>query len=85
MNIVNNYIKATQTRKMITSCLFAGYAMGVGAITYNLAKIKLQDDFESDVRKLREYDFSHEKIDIENNPKVSQASIILLKYNPEEN
>ena len=85
MKIVNNYIKATQARKMITSCLFAGYAMGVGAITYNLAKIKLQDDFESDVRKLREYDFSHEKIDIENNPKVSQASIILLKYKPEEN
>ncbi len=70
---------------MITTGLFTGYALGVAAITYNITRVKLQDDFESDVRKLREYDFSNEKIDIESNPKVTQDSIILVKYKPEEN
>ena len=56
---------------MITTGLFTGYALGVAAITYNLTKVKLQDDFEADVRKLREYDFSHEKIEVETNPKIS--------------
>ena len=70
---------------MITTGLFTGYALGVAAITYNITKVKLQDDFEADVRKLREYDFSHEKIDVENDPKISQDSIILLKYKPEDN
>ena len=70
---------------MITTGLFTGYALGVAAITYNLTKVKLQDDFEADVRKLREYDFSHEKIEVETNPKISQDSIILVKYKPEDN
>jgi hypothetical protein len=48
---------------MITSLLFTGYTFGVGAIVYNIARTKLQDDFENDIRKLREYDFHHETID----------------------
>jgi hypothetical protein len=56
---------------MITTGLFAGYALGVTAITYNITKVKLQDDFEAEVRKLREYDFSHEKIEVEKDPKIS--------------
>lgn len=42
---------------MITSVLFTGYAFGVSAIIYNIVQTKLQDDFEQDIRKLREYDF----------------------------
>ena len=70
---------------MITTGLFAGYALGVAAITYNISKVKLQDDLEAQVRKLIEYDFSHEKIEVEKDPKISQDSIILVKYKPEEN
>ncbi len=42
---------------MITAALFTGYSIGVSAIVYNLTQIRLQDEFENDVRKLREYDF----------------------------
>lgn len=45
---------------MITSALFAGYTFGLGTIVYNISKIKMQNDFETDVRNLREYDLSHE-------------------------
>ena len=68
---------------MITSALFTGYSLGVGAIVYNLARIKLQDDFENDVRKLREYDFSHEPINTERDLPID--CIILAKYQPEDN
>ncbi|TNV76866.1 hypothetical protein FGO68_gene13258 [Halteria grandinella] len=68
---------------MITSALFAGYAFGVGAITYNLTRTKLQDDFENDVRKLREYDFGHETINTEKDLPIK--CIILAKYNPADN
>lgn len=70
---------------MITAGLFAGYAFGVGAITYNITQIKLQDDFEAEVRKLREYDFSHERIDPESHLITPNDCIVLLKYKPEEN
>lgn len=68
---------------MITTALFTGYAFGVGSIAYNLAKAKLQDDFESDIRKLREYDFSHEVINTEKDLPIK--CIILAKYNPADN
>jgi hypothetical protein len=42
---------------MLTTGLFASYAFGVGAIGYNMARVKLQDDFEREIRDLREYDF----------------------------
>lgn len=68
---------------MITSTLFAGYAFGVGAIVYNLSRTKLQDDFENDIRSLREYDFSHEPINTEKDLPVK--CIILAKYKPADN
>jgi hypothetical protein len=71
------------SHKMITSALFAGYALGTGAIIYNTVRIKLQDDFENEVRKLREYDFSHEPINFEKD--LPAKCIILAKYNPAAN
>ena len=68
---------------MITSTLFAGYSFGVGAIAYNLTRMKLQDDFENEVRKLREYDFSHEAINTEKDLPIK--CMILAKYNPADN
>lgn len=68
---------------MITSALFAGYAFGTGAIIYNISRIKLQNDFEADVRKLREYDFQNETINAEKDLPID--CIILAKYDPETN
>lgn len=70
---------------MITACLFTGYALGVSAITYNITKVKLQDDFESEVRNLREYDYSNERIDPESHLITPNDCIVLLKYKPEDN
>ena len=68
---------------MITGALFAGYTVGVGAIVYNITRSKLQDDFENEVRKLREYDFGHETINTEKDLPVE--CIMLAKYVPEDN
>lgn len=68
---------------MITTALFTGYAFGVGAIVYNISRTKLQDDFENEIRKLREYDFSHEQINPEKD--LPADVLILAKYKPEEN
>lgn len=68
---------------MITTALATGYALGVSAIIYNMARIKLQDDFENEIRKLREYDLSNETINAEQDLPVD--CIILAKYQPELN
>ncbi len=68
---------------MITTGLFTGYAFGVSSIVYNMARIKLQDDFEREVRDLREYDYGHEHINAEKDLPIK--CIILAKYNPELN
>ena len=68
---------------MITGALFTGYAFGVSAIVYNLARSKMQDDFETEIRKLREYDFGHEPINTEKDLPIN--CIMLTKYIPEEN
>ena len=68
---------------MITGALFTGYAVGVGAIIYNITRTKMQDDFENEIRKLREYDFGHEPINTEKDLPIN--CIMLAKYEPEEN
>ena len=68
---------------MITGALFAGYTVGVSAIIYNITRSKMQDDFENEVRKLREYDFGHETINTEKDLPVN--CIMLAKYVPEDN
>ena len=50
---------------MLTSALFTGYSFGIGSIVYNLTKIKMQNDFEEDLKKLREYNLEHETINVE--------------------
>ena len=44
--------------------LFASYLLSLSAITVNLIRAKLQDDFENDLKDLREYDVSYEKIKV---------------------
>ena len=44
--------------------LFASYLLSLSAITINLVRAKLQDDFENDLKDLREYDLSYEKIKV---------------------
>ena len=68
---------------MLTSALFAGYAFGTGAIVYNMSRTKLQNDFEEEVRALREYDFHHEPINSEKDLPIN--CIILAKYDPQTN
>ena len=68
---------------MLTNCLFAGYALGVSGIVYNLGRTKLSNDFESDIRALREYDFSNERINPEKD--LPANFMVLAKYNPEDN
>ena len=44
--------------------LAAAYFMTVGGMGWNLIKIKLQNDYESEIKDYREYDLSHERIKI---------------------
>eukprot|EP00347_Sterkiella_histriomuscorum_P021335 403334350 len=67
---------------MLTKVLFASYSFGVGSIIYNLARTKLQNDQEQDIRKLREYDLSNEKINPQDLP---LDCMVLAKYDPELN
>ncbi len=68
---------------MLTTGLFAGYSFGVGAIIYNLSKIKLQDDFEREIRDLREYDIQNEMIKAEKD--LPANCMVLAKYIPSDN
>jgi hypothetical protein len=65
---------------MLTSFLFAGYSFGVGAIGYNMVRAKLNIDFEEDLKALREYDVSHETINIEKD--LPNNCMILVKHHP---
>jgi len=68
---------------MLTGALFSGYTLGVGAIMYNITRTKMQDDFENEIRKLREFDFGHETINSEKDLPIN--CIMLAKYVPEDN
>ena len=46
------------------SFIFASYLLSLSAITVNLVRAKLQDDFENELKELREYDLSYEKIKV---------------------
>lgn len=67
---------------MLTYGLFAGYSFGLGAMIYNLGRIKLQDDFETEIKALREYDISNETINAEKDLPVN--CMLLIKYKPNE-
>ena len=67
---------------MLTSGLFVGYTFGFGAIVYNISRMKIQDDYESDLRDLREYDVSHEPINVDKD--LPAKCMILVKHHPTE-
>jgi hypothetical protein len=68
---------------MLTYTLFAGYVAGAGAIVYNLAQIKLQNDYEQEIRALREYDLSCDAVNPEKD--LPAEVMVLAKYKPESN
>ena len=66
---------------MINSLLFGTYSLSIGAIIYNIAKTKLQDDFENEIRQYREYDYNNEKLKKEQFQSGKESKcIILAKY-----
>ena len=66
---------------MLNSLLFGAYAFSMGAMAYNAARIKFQDDFEREIKEYREYEFENEKLKKEHfeNSK-SNKCIILGKH-----
>ena len=64
---------------MLTSLLGLSYIGSTGAIIYNLARHKLLDDFDAEIRKLREYDFTYEPIKPSDMP---TDCIVLAKVDP---
>jgi hypothetical protein len=62
---------------MITTLLGGVYATTVLGCTYNMAKIRLNDDYVEEFKQLREYDFTYEKIDSDSLPKKALVHINL--------
>ena len=59
----------------------ACYFFTVAGISYNLMKIKLQIDLEEDLKNLREYDLSTEKIRVGTDKIIAdQQYIVLAKH-----
>lgn len=67
---------------MLTNTLFFGYSLSLGAMAYNLARIKLQNDYEAEIRALREYNVQDEKINTKDLP---LDCMILVNYDPDQN
>ena len=61
--------------------LFAIYAGAVSAVSINLIRMKFQVDMEEEIKKLREYDLSTEKIKI-GTDKIDDDSeyVVLAKH-----
>ena len=64
---------------MLTNVIFGSYCVGLGAISYNLYRIKMMDDFERQIRDLREFDFHNEELRQETDKK-KQRAIVLAHY-----
>ena len=47
---------------MLNSVLFGTYCFSIGAIVYNLTRIKAQNDYEQEIKDYREYEFENEKL-----------------------
>ena len=62
------------------SIIFASYLLSLSAISVNLIRAKLQDDFESDLKDLREYDTSFEKIKPTVDKITTGKFILLVKH-----
>ena len=64
---------------MLNSVLFGTYCFSIGAIIYNLNRIKMQDDYEREIKEYREYEFENEKLKKEHFQKDVKC-IILGKH-----
>jgi hypothetical protein len=63
---------------MLNSILFGTYCISLGAMGYNIGRMKLMDDQEREIKEYREYDFENEKVKVDKEAKC----IILAKYKP---
>ena len=59
------------------SVIFASYILSLSAISVNLIRAKLQDDFENELKDLREYDLSYEKIKL-GVDKIEEGKFVVL-------
>lgn len=66
---------------MLTTILGAAYATTIAGSAYNMAKIRLNDDYVEEIKQYREYDFTYEKVDPSALPR---KSIVHVKIDPNE-
>lgn len=62
---------------MLSSIMGGIYGLTVLGVGYNIAKIRLNDDFHYDIKQWREYDFTYEKIDPHSLPRKSIVHVKL--------
>ena len=63
---------------IIDGIVYVAYLTSASAILVTAIRIKLQNDFEAEVKGLREYDLSHECIDPKQLLKSDGAKVIVL-------
>ena len=67
---------------MLNSLLFGSYCGCLGVMALNAAKQRNLDEYETDLKEFREYDFSHEAIKMDHFKKNKPLNcIILAQYN----
>ena len=69
---------------MLDSVIFSSYCMAVGAMGYNFAQIKFNDDFQRDISEYREYDYENETLKSEKFDTAATKCVILAKYKRDE-
>jgi len=62
--------------------LFGSYCVSVAGMVYFVTRIKLMDDFEKDIRDIREFDFHNEKLREESGKYGDKRAIVLATYKP---
>ncbi len=65
---------------MIESFLFGSYLLSLSAIGRNLISQKLQNDWEADLKDLREYDLANERIVVE---RIEDQKNVVILVSPE--
>ena len=66
---------------MLEGFLMACYLVTIGAMARNLIRIKLQNDFEEELKKYREYDISTDPIQPGNEQiELNGKFVVLVKH-----
>ena len=60
---------------MLTSALATAYGVGIAGIMYNFGRIKLLNDYEEDIKSMRQYDFTYESLNPHDMPR---RALVLL-------